>query len=262
MANDNHASFVKIGFVVTAGFLAIVGTLVYLGGIRDRGDVLLAETYYDNSVSGLSVGSAVNFRGVKIGEVREIAFVGGKYEVSGADNSRIYILMALDRRQLGFTGKASPEEVRRVFRRLVDEFGMRATVAASGITGLSRIECDFNADNPAAREISWTPDNFYIPAKISLLENFSVSATKVMNQINKMDFSTAWSNMSAIVQSLSAMSETTRNLLESRQGELDRILSSVADTASSAKELVERLRDNPSLLIREQTPEPLPETRR
>ena len=78
MANDNHTSYRRIGFAVFSGAIAIVLSLIYLGGIRGRGDEILVETHYDKPVSGLSVGSVVNFRGVKVGEVREISFVGSK----------------------------------------------------------------------------------------------------------------------------------------------------------------------------------------
>ena len=94
MAKDSHASYTRIGITVVVGVVAIVATLIYLGGMRGRGHEILVETYYDKPVAGLSVGSVVNFRGVKIGEVREISFVRNKYVVEGEDGSRILILMA------------------------------------------------------------------------------------------------------------------------------------------------------------------------
>ena len=38
MASDNHASYTKIGITIVMGVIAIVLTLVYLGGMRGRGD--------------------------------------------------------------------------------------------------------------------------------------------------------------------------------------------------------------------------------
>ena len=264
MASDNHANYAKIGLTVVLGVVAIVATLIYLGGAWGKGEEILVETYYDKSVSGLSVGSAVNFRGVKVGEVKEIAFVGNHYDVSGADNSRIYILMSLDgRTMIGRKSRSVSEaSVAEHWSLMVDRLGLRATVTASGITGLSRIECDYNVGNPPEKPaITWTPEHLYIPPKISLLDSFSDSATKVMNQINKMDLSIAWSNMNSIVESLAAMGESTRSMIESRQGELDRLMADLGEAASSARDLLSKLRDNPSLLIREQTPAPLEETR-
>ena len=44
---------------------------VYLGGYGGRGSLVTGETYSDTPVSGLSVGSEVNFRGVKVELVGE-----------------------------------------------------------------------------------------------------------------------------------------------------------------------------------------------
>ena len=264
MANENHASYAKVGFAVFIGVIAIVATLIYIGGLRGRGNVILAETYYDKPVSGLSVGSVVNFRGVKVGEVKEIAFVGNKYDVEGADNSRIYILMALDCSLLD-NGEPSPQsEIEHGLKMLVEKAGLRATVTSSGITGLSRIECDYRpkdvVDEPP--KISWKPAHLYIPPRISLLDSFGVAATKVMNQINRMDFTTVWSNVSASVESLARLSETVNVMVEARQAELEESMGNFSEVSSSVRALVNELRANPSLLIRERVAQPLEETAR
>ena len=67
------------GFTVVVGFAAVVAALVYFGGMRGRGDEFLAEMYYDAPVSGLSVGSEVNVRGIKVGEGKSISFIGADY---------------------------------------------------------------------------------------------------------------------------------------------------------------------------------------
>ena len=249
---DNHASYAKIGFAVVLGAAAIVGTLVYLGGAGVHEERVYAETYSDKSVSGLSVGSVVNFRGVKVGEVKEIGFVGNKYEgVAPMDARRIYILMSFRRRDLGFyAGKID---------RLV-KAGLRATVTASGITGLSRIELDVAHDAGPAEMPPWKTENPYIPSAVSLLASFSDSATKVMNQINKMDLTSAWSNIHSSVRSLAAATESVSTTLETRRADIERILDDFAETAGSLKEAALELKRNPSLLVRELRPEPLAET--
>ena len=261
MASDNHASYTRIGLTVVIGVAAIVGSLIYLGGMRGRDSEILVETYYDKPVAGLSVGSVVNFRGVKIGEVREISFVGNKYVVEGQDGSRIYILLALDGRTLAAADVDEGEFVARI-RRDVAARGLRVSVVSSGITGLSRMECDFyNPENlDPVPPLTWTPRHAYIPAKISLFDNLAVAATKVMNQINRMDLNAAWSNINASVEALAAATDSARTMIQTRQSDVDRILDDISETVTSLKSLSAELKRNPSLLIRERTPVRLEET--
>lgn len=260
MASDNHAHYSKIGFAVLAAAVATVVTLVWLGGLGEGEDPLYAETYYEKSVSGLSVGSPVNFRGVTIGKVAVIDFVGNHYDVVGKDNSRIYIKMAFDRKALGIA-EDEGYNAESLLAKLVDEVGLRATVTSSGITGLSRIECDYFRDAPPPPKISWTPRVTYIPAKMSLLEDFSSAATRVMNQINAMDFAAVWSNISTTVEQVSESTRSARTILDARRSEIGQIVDSAAEAASSFRDFAAELKRNPSAIIRERRAEPLDETR-
>ena len=261
MASDNRASYTRIGFTVFAGAIAIVLSLIYLGGIRGRGDEILVETCYDKPVSGLSVGSVVNFRGVKVGEVREISFIGTKYAVEGADNSRIYILMALQRSALG-VDDLEEEEYKRWFTTIVKSFGLRATVSTSGITGLSRIELNYHRPEQLTehRPVTWTPRHAFIPPQESLLDNISDAATKVLNQLDEMDLSTAWSNVAVSVDSLARTASAVQTMLETRQGDIDRMIDDLSESAQSVKEMASELKHNPSLILRDRKPARLEET--
>ena len=249
---SSHANYAKIGFTVVIGIVAIVAVLIYLGG-AGHSDITYAETYYDTSVSGLSVGSAVNFRGVKIGEVKEISFVGAVYDgVPWADAQRIYILMAFPNHKMG---PSSPERAEEFV-----EKGLRATVTASGVTGLSRIELDIQRDRPPAPKVPWKPRNTYIPSYPSLLDNFSDSATKVMNEINHMDIASVWSNVSAAVDSAAHAAEGIRTVVDAARSSVDSVVGSVAEAAESLRDVTMELKRNPSLLIREREAAPLEET--
>ena len=258
MASEGKTSYTKIGFIVVAGIVAVAGSLFYFGGVRGNGDLVYAETCFDRSVSGLSIGSAVNFRGVKIGEVKEISFVGNKYNVRGDDNLRVYIKMGFPRSRLTAyedEGVGADEAL----GYMVESVGIRATVSASGVTGLSRIELDAAPDFPAIQP-SWTPEYAYIPPKPSFIDSFSDSATRVMDQINRMDIASVWSNVSASVESLARLSDGVKSTLESSRSDAERIIGNLSGTAAAVRDLVERLRENPSLLIREHEEERLPET--
>ena len=255
MNSDNRASYAKIGFAVFVGVLAIVGVLIYFGG-AGADDVVFAETYYDKPVSGLSVGSPVNFRGVKVGEVREISFVGSKYRIESFGKLRIYVLMAIDRKALKIK---DAERMDRILDDLVAR-GLRVTVSASGITGLSHIECNIHYNAPPPMEISWTPEHYYIPSTVSLLESFSDSATKVMNQLNRMDFKTAWSNVNSSISSLAAMTEGVSRMIESRRPDLERIVENIEEASASIRDFADAIKRNPAKLLSDDEPRRLPET--
>ena len=260
MASDNHAHYSKIGFAVLLGTASIIAALIWLGGVGSGEEPVFAETYYEKSISGLSVGSAVNFRGVPFGKVARIDFVGNNYELQGRGNGRIYILMALDRHKFDGRLRSEGRTPEDTLRKFVAE-GMRATVTASGITGLSHIEFDLYPDAPPPPALSWTPRFPYIPPKMSLLEDFSSAATRVMNQINAMDFAGVWSNISVTVEHVAESARSVRSILDARQSEIGQMVDSATDAAEALKDFVEELKRNPSALIRERRAEPLEETR-
>ena len=255
----NQANYAKIGFAVAAGAAAIVATLVYLGGALGKGDVIYAETYSDTHVSGLSVGSAVNLRGVKVGEVRAISFIGAEYDdAQGDDVQKIYILMAFTARTLH---RASYEDSEDHLRYLVGK-GLHATVSPSGVTGLSKIELNFYKSGVAAPSISWRPRYTCIPPAPSMFENFSDTMAKLMRQLNSMDFVAAWSNIAAVAESSANIAANVDELVEDGKSGIEAIVRNMEETATRVRELATELRENPSLLLRPNDPPPLPETER
>ena len=94
-----------------------------------------------------------------------------------------------------------------------------------------------------------------------MLSSFSDSATKVMNQINKMDLDAAWSNIHVAVESVSRATESAMTTLETRRADFARIIENIAEASESLRELAAELKRNPSLLLRERTDAPLDETR-
>jgi len=259
MAKDNHASYAKVGFTVVVGFAAVVAALVYFGGMRGRGDEFLAEMYYDAPVSGLSVGSEVNFRGVKVGEVKSISFIGADYaEASEADMQKIRIVLAFNRRLLRPRAGTSPlDTIRHLVRK-----GVRATVSSSGITGLSKVELNYPLVKVADEKISWVPEHTCIPPAPSILESFADSATKVMNHINSMDLARTCSNFTATVESAAKLVGDASAFVETQRPTIDAILANLEGATERLKEFSDAISDEPSLLLRSRKEEQLPETSR
>lgn len=258
MADSMHANYGRIGFAVVAAAVAIIGTLVYLGGAGGNDDIVYAEMYYDNPVTGLSVGSDVNLRGVKVGEVREISFVGSEYdEADLKDIPKIYILMAFTARKMR---RAQDENAEEHLRELITR-GLHATVTSSGVTGLSKVELNFPRTAVSDQQISWRPRHVCIPPAPSMLESFSDAVAKFMNQLNRMDFVAAWSNISTVAESAARIAANVDDLVDNGKSGIESIVRDMEGAATEVKELATSLRENPSLLLRSADAEPLPETR-
>ena len=259
MAGENRASYAKIGLAITAGVVAVVFSLIYFGGIRTGGGEILAETYSDEVVTGLSVGSDVNFRGVKIGEVKKISFIGSEYDVDDdADRTKVYILMGLNPKLLNTKNGESPDTM---LLWHIDK-GLRAIVTSSGITGLSKIQLDYPKSAPQPARITWHPSYPCIPPSPSMFASFSDSAIRVMDQLNDMDFRQLWTNVTGIAESVNTMSDSVNALIDAQRGSVAQIVGNLEAASESLRRFSEEIRDNPSLLLRPNDPEPLPETAR
>jgi paraquat-inducible protein B len=136
--NGNVNKAIIGAFVLGALILLVVGVLVFGSG-RLFGDTRKFVVYFEGSVKGLSVGSSVMFRGVKVGSVTniQIAF--------DADTmvAIIPIIIDIDRDKLH---GGDPD--REYFRELIDK-GLRAQLQTQSIvTGQLSINLDFFPDSP------------------------------------------------------------------------------------------------------------------
>lgn len=261
MANDNHANYTRIGFFIIVGVALILGTIVWLGGWGRNDNEMLAETYFPNDVSGLDVGSTVNLRGVRVGSVKRISFVGAEYDVSAPEDGRkIFVLMSLDKRLFRLHPDPSAEEPKQMLQRLVS-MGLHATVSASGVTGLSRIELNFPKGKVTDERPTWKSHNTLIPSAPSILQSVAESATQILDQINRMDLFAAWTNAVSTIESANGTIGTVGTLLESNGGNIGEILDNLREASSSIRDFANDLKANPSILLRSSDPERLPETR-
>ena len=259
MSNASEASYAKIGFFIVLGVALTLGVLVYIGGMGAKSNEFMAETFFSDPVSGLDVGSSVNFRGVRVGSVRRITFIGAEYhDAAPADRQKIYVEMALDSRLFRM---GSEQRSRQLVEDLVAK-GLHATVSASGVTGLSRIELNFPKGEFREERPSWRSDHPLIPPAPSILQSAADSATQVLNQLNKMDFAAVYSNLLAIAQSAGTTLDNFNTVLTGEQGGISEIVQNVRDASVSIRDFADQIRNNPSSLLRSNTPEELSETKR
>lgn len=185
----NRANYFKIGLFIMTSLTLIVAGIVVLGAGAFFQDYILMETYIDESVQGLDIGSPIKHRGVKIGEVSSINFVRNVYLdrfTTQEDQFRIgrYVLIRCELKP-GVFGNRPRDEVERLIQRAI-EGGMRVRLASQGLTGVAYLEVDYldPKQNPVPK-ISWEPDVYYLPSAPSTISRLFENVETVLLDLGK-----------------------------------------------------------------------------
>ena len=157
-------------------------------------NVFWLETYIDESVQGLSIGSPVMQRGVQIGSVKEITFVPNEYpmyygtEEYGKYGKYVMVIMAIEREN--FMDLPQDDMVAKtILNRLIEENGLRLKLAYQGITGVAYVEADYvDPQRYEPMEIGWEPKRTYIPSAPSTLWSFTQSVDTILQKLDSIDF--------------------------------------------------------------------------
>lgn len=130
-------------FVIGALVLAIAGIIAFGGGKLFK-DTTSYVMYFDGSVSGLRIGAPVEFRGVKVGEVKEIlGTIGEDLEIQ----IPVYVEIGEGRLRPQQAG-AAPIRREQIIPILIKR-GMRAQLALQSlVTGQFYVELDFHPEKP------------------------------------------------------------------------------------------------------------------
>src|SRR5438067_1498353 len=184
-----QAHNVKLGLFVIGATVAGVILLLIVGSGRWFQTKTVVETYFNESVQGLDIGSRVKYRGVSVGEVTRIGFTYNKYEQDkpmGERKRYVLVEATILGRLIG--SRAGGEITRPEQVRMEIERGLRIRLAPQGITGTNYLEIDY-ADPKTNPElpISWEPANLYIPSTQSTFTQFLSAAGDIIEKLQKLD---------------------------------------------------------------------------
>lgn len=159
------------------------------------------ETYFNESVQGLEVGSKVKYRGVVLGQVTHIGFTSEQYEPGNPEAAiKPYVLVEAHVRpdMLGFH-RTWDESLRR--QEIAK--GLRVKLASQGLTGTSYLEMDYvdpSANPPLP--IDWTPEHIYVPSAPSTMNQIFDAAQQTLNQVQHLDLKATVANLNRLLDSL------------------------------------------------------------
>ncbi|HQB92338.1 MAG TPA: MlaD family protein [Smithellaceae bacterium] len=232
----SRASKFLIGLFVIIGSVMAAITIIWVGAADffTKGSVYV--TYFDESVQGLQVDSAVKYRGVDVGKVQSIKVA--------PDGRLIEVVMKVD---------LSTELQSRV----------EAQLRTAGITGIVFIELDQirDSEKSSALEINFEPDYPVIPSRRSEISRFLEDTNEIMESIKAIDFkglSDQLKETTLAVENFIGGRQTTGVMknLESTTANIDRAMESLRLTMENLQSFSERINENPSELFLRRPPPP------
>ena len=184
MANDSFQK-IKIGLFVIGGLALLIAILFFLGMTDIFTNKATVQTFFSESVQGLTVGSAVKYRGVPIGNVTKISI--------RVTDKLVQVDMAVELEH--FVSGGEKGQQRSVFRRFFQselEQGMRCRLEYAGITGMRYIDFDYFAtpgqtlSEPPAGMLE--PGTLYIPAVPSPFRDILKAIGTSLDRISRIRF--------------------------------------------------------------------------
>jgi ABC-type transporter Mla subunit MlaD len=172
----------KLGLFTLVGIGLLVTGILAFGTWSAFKKKTLFETYVPGDVSGLSVGSAVEFRGVRVGKVIHIGFSWNEYQ----DSQPGWVVVVFEMRDDVFAGPLG-NGWHKQLQAAVDR-GLRARIKGQGVTGTCIVSLEYldPDENPPAK-IPWTSRYTYIPSALGLVGDLLVSLQKALHRFEHLD---------------------------------------------------------------------------
>lgn len=197
---SEHKSHFRLGLFVLTALLLCAGLAIGLGAKKWFTSYTLLETYFDESVQGIDIGSKIRYRGVVVGEVSELGFTHSVYEQDKPLKDRYqYVLVRAKIRPEAFGGPnfSRPEQTS------IDQAvarGLRIKITPQGLTGTSYLEIDYaeTGENPIL-SINWKPEGLYIPSTRSTVKQFVTAFQDTMVRLQRIDIESTLSRVNRLL---------------------------------------------------------------
>ncbi len=217
-----------IGAFVFGAIVIAIGAVLFFGSANLFAKKQLFETYFDQSVNGLGIGSNVKYKGVTVGKVTKVQlkFQGGGeapivkvlYEIN-TDNLLNKYGLAIDMADR----KRHEKAVASGFRAKLD--------FESLISGQLFIALDFYKDAAVAElHPEGDPDILEIPPQPSDIDAILADLTKAIGNIGSVDFASLAKDLQAVLKSAQAGIDSMH--LDHLGSSLDKAADSISNLAN------------------------------
>ena len=231
-----EARYFRVGLFVLLGAVLAGSCVVVLGGGRLFQRTVLAETYFDESVQGLQVGSPIRLRGVQIGQVALIDFVDRHYSFETQEDKDkfsqwVYVRMEItptDQREVDLTLRERESGL----QAWINE-GFRLRLTTQALTGTGFIQGDFvDPERNPPLEISWQPELLYVPSAPSTMRTLTTAAERIFQRLEDVKIEDVVLNLDKLLLTLNGKVEALD--VEALQGEGTKLLADLRQTLDAA----------------------------
>lgn len=191
----------RLGLFVLLAIMVSAGLLIAFGAGKWLTPNVQLETYFDESIQGIDVGSKIRYRGVIVGQVSSVGFTYTNYQLDQPPAQRKQYVMVIAKVQPTLFGgnKLSFPDQNDLNREIAK--GLRTRLTPQGLTGTSYLEIDFSdpVENPAI-PLEWTPEHLYIPSAKSTVKQFVDGAQDLMLRLQRIDIEGTFSRFNQLVE--------------------------------------------------------------
>ncbi len=182
MSKKTNPTF--IGIFVLGALLIAVGAVLFFGTSKLFTRTKTFVCYFQQSVAGVQVGSAVKFKGVPVGQVTKI-----QLRFDQDKPTYVKIIFDLNADLIVNSLGANVDLFNENFNRNQVKRGLRGSLAfESYITGQLYLELDYHPDAPPPVYLQTQTEYSEIPSLPSNLEAIVEEAQKAVGNLGKIDF--------------------------------------------------------------------------
>jgi phospholipid/cholesterol/gamma-HCH transport system substrate-binding protein len=196
--------YFRIGLFMLAGAGLFVAALFAVGLKAYFGERDIFETYVTGKVENLSVGALVKLRGVTIGKVSAIEFIGAEYP----QYQQRYVLVQFEVPR-GTVWRAEKNHLQELLDTEAAQ-GLRARVQAQGFIGTSILALEYvDPTQYPVEPVPWTPKHYYIPSAPSQFNRLMASLEKSLTHVEALDLAGLLDRANKLIE---AADHVTRNV--------------------------------------------------
>ncbi len=190
-------------------------------------------TYFESSVRGLSQGASVEFYGIQVGTVTEVAL-----ELDPATgNARVRVRLEVQPERILSDGVVASHDSVDVTRRLIRK-GMRAQLqTASYLTGQMVLALDFVANAPPA-ELVIDGTDMVLPSQSGGLGNILATAGDIANKLDRLPLDEIGQSLNGALRSASGAMASVQDLVKKTDAGLTPTLKRLPEITTALQEAV------------------------